>query len=88
VQATPLGEVGDPADAILRAARHHHADVVVLGEDDRSWISRPFTGSVERALLRDSDVSVLVVADAAAPGSGDSTMRSATNGVRQKSASK
>jgi nucleotide-binding universal stress UspA family protein len=64
VQATPLGEVGDPAAAILRAAHHHHADVIVVGEDDRSWFSRLLTGSVERALLRESDVSVLVVADA------------------------
>jgi nucleotide-binding universal stress UspA family protein len=63
VQATPLGEVGDPASAILRAASHHHADVIVVGEDDRSWVSRLFTGSVEKALLRGSAVSVLVVAD-------------------------
>jgi nucleotide-binding universal stress UspA family protein len=63
VQATPLGEVGDPTPAILRAAHHHHADVIVVGEDDRTWFSRLFTGSVERELLRDSDVSVLVVAD-------------------------
>jgi nucleotide-binding universal stress UspA family protein len=67
VQATPLGEVGDPASAILRAAHHHHADVIVVGEDDRSWVSRLFTGSVEQALLREGDVSVLVVADTGPP---------------------
>ena len=60
-QATPLGDVGDPTSAITRAAHHHHADVVVIGADSRSWLSRLIDGSVERGLLREADVAVLVV---------------------------
>jgi nucleotide-binding universal stress UspA family protein len=63
-QATPLGEVGDPAPAIIGAAHHHHADVVVVGADTRSWFSRLVAGSVEREVLREADFAVLVVAEA------------------------
>jgi len=35
VQATPLGDAGDPARAIMLAAHHHCADFVVIGADER-----------------------------------------------------
>ena len=60
-QATPLGDVGDPTTAIVRAAHHHHADVVVIGADVRSWLSHLVGGSVERQLLHEADFAVLVV---------------------------
>jgi nucleotide-binding universal stress UspA family protein len=63
-QATPIGDVGDPAAAILRAAHDHRVDVVVIGADARSWLSRLVDGSVERGVLRDADFAVLVVASA------------------------
>lgn len=66
-QATPLGEVGDPAPAIIGAAHHHHADVVVVGADTRGWFSRLVAGSVEREVLREADFAVLVVAAVDAP---------------------
>ncbi|MEP7048210.1 MAG: universal stress protein, partial [Ilumatobacteraceae bacterium] len=53
---------GDPTSAIIRAAHHHHADVVVIGADARSWLSHLLEGSVERGLLREADFAVLVVA--------------------------
>jgi nucleotide-binding universal stress UspA family protein len=62
-RATPIGDVGDPASAIIWAAHQHRADVVVVGADSRSWVSRLFAGSVERELLREADFAVLVVAD-------------------------
>ena len=60
-QATPLGDIGDPTSAIIRAAHHHGADVVVIGADVRSWLSHVTSGSVERDLLREADFAVLVV---------------------------
>ena len=65
-QATPLGDVGDPTTAIIHAAHHHHADVVVIGADSRGWLSHLIDGSVERGVLREADISVLVV-DAGRP---------------------
>ncbi|MEO6123115.1 MAG: universal stress protein [Ilumatobacteraceae bacterium] len=61
-QAEPIGDVGDPTSAIIRAAHHHQASVVVIGADERSWLSRLVDGSVERELLHDADFAVLVVA--------------------------
>lgn len=61
-QATPIGDVGDAASAIIRAAHHHHADVVVIGADQRNWLSHLVDPSVERALLHEADFAVLVVA--------------------------
>jgi nucleotide-binding universal stress UspA family protein len=61
-QAMPLGDLGDPASAILRAAEQHRVDVVVVGADSRNWLSRLVEGSVERGVLQGADVAVLVVA--------------------------
>lgn len=58
---TALGDVGDPATAIIQAAHEHAVDVVVVASHDRSWFSRLFKGSVEHDLLRDADFAVLVV---------------------------
>jgi nucleotide-binding universal stress UspA family protein len=66
-QATPIGDVGDPTTAIIRAAHEHRVDVVVIGADARNWLSHLMEGSVERALLREADFAVLVVA-AGPPG--------------------
>ena len=62
-QAEPIGDVGDPTSAIIRAAHHHHAGVVVIGADARSWLNHLLERSVERELLHDADFAVLVVAD-------------------------
>jgi nucleotide-binding universal stress UspA family protein len=69
-RATPIGDVGDPTVAIVRAAHEHLVDVVVIGATARSWLGRLIEGSVERTLLREADFAVLVVAsDAATTGS-------------------
>ena len=60
-QATPLGDIGDPASSIIHAAHERRADVVVVGADARSWFGRLVSGSVEREILRDADFAVLVV---------------------------
>ncbi len=56
-----VGEVGDPAQAILEAAHHHQADVIVIGSHDRSWLTRLFVPSVTGSVMRDADIPVLVV---------------------------
>jgi len=57
----PVGDLGDPATAIISAADANQVDVVVIGSHDRGWFSRLFTGSVESELLRSAPFSVLVV---------------------------
>lgn len=56
-----LGDIGDPATAILSAAQNHGVDVVVIGSHERGWFSRLLSGSVEQDLMRTGDFSVLVV---------------------------
>jgi len=58
---TGLGDVGDPATAIVEAAHEHSVDVVVIGSHERGWFSRLFSGSVEQDLIRSADFSVLIV---------------------------
>lgn len=55
-----VGEVGDPATAIITAAHHHQSDVIVIGSHDRSWFSKLLTPSVGGAVVRDADIPVLI----------------------------
>lgn len=59
--AEVIGDVGDPAYAIIQAAHQHDVDVIVVGSHTHSWLSRLFTGSVSNDLLREADIPVLVV---------------------------
>lgn len=66
--AEPVAEVGDPPDAILRAAHEHDIDVIVVGDHDRSWWSRFFAPAVGSQLIDRAEIPVLVVSrDAADP---------------------
>lgn len=78
LEATPVGDVGDPAQAIGRIAHDHGVDVVVVGESRRGWLSRLLSLSVtddllKSDLLKSARVPLLVVpapddwADAAVP---------------------
>lgn len=60
VDAAPVGEVGDPATAILDAAESHAADVIVVGSTQKGWWRRLFEGSVSRDITARSPVPVLV----------------------------
>jgi nucleotide-binding universal stress UspA family protein len=55
-----VGEVGEPAMAIIAAARHHQADVIVIGSHDRSWFSRLLSPSVTGAVVREAEIPVLI----------------------------
>ena len=58
--ATPIGDTGDAAHAIVTAAINHDADVIVIGSHDRSWFSRLVMPSVSGFVLRESNVPVLI----------------------------
>jgi nucleotide-binding universal stress UspA family protein len=55
-----VGEVGDPATAIIAAAHHHQADVIVVGSHDRSWFSKLLMPSTSGAVVREADIPVLI----------------------------
>jgi len=61
IDATPVGEVGDPADAIKRVAHDHRVDVVVVGAHHRSWFRQLFDPSVTADLIESAAVPILVV---------------------------
>jgi nucleotide-binding universal stress UspA family protein len=63
--AEHVAVVGDPPEAILRAARDHGIDVIVVGDHDRSWWSRLFAPAVGSELIERAEVPVLVISDAA-----------------------
>jgi nucleotide-binding universal stress UspA family protein len=52
---------GSLADGIVAAARAEHADLIVVGTHGRKGLARTVLGSVAEAILRSSDVPVLVV---------------------------
>ena len=60
VHAKPLGDTGDPADAIIAAAEHNGADVIVVGTHEHGWLNRLFTSSVTEKVVRKADTPVLV----------------------------
>ena len=59
--AEVVGEEGDPADAVLRAAEEHHVDVIVVGTHHRGWFDRLVRPSVSKEIIKESKVPVLVV---------------------------
>jgi len=65
VEATTLGEVGDPASAIIAAAETSAADVIVVGSSRKGWWRRLLQGSVSEQVLRESPIPVLLVGRAA-----------------------
>jgi nucleotide-binding universal stress UspA family protein len=56
-----VGEIGDPAEAILAAAESHHVDLIVVGSHEKGWFRRMLDGSVTDDLLRSTHIPVLVV---------------------------
>jgi nucleotide-binding universal stress UspA family protein len=59
--AEPVGEEGDPVDAVLRAADEHQVDVIVVGAHERGWFDRLVRPSVSKEILKQAKVPVLVV---------------------------
>jgi nucleotide-binding universal stress UspA family protein len=61
-----IAELGDPPEAILRAARDHDIDVIVVGDHDRSWWSKLFAPAVGSELIDRAEIPVLAVSRDAA----------------------
>lgn len=55
-----LGQVGDPADAIVDAADRHRADAIVVGWHQRGWLSRLVDPPVGTEVARRAHVPVLL----------------------------
>lgn len=53
--------MADPASEIVRQARKHHAEMVILGSHGRTGIARVLLGSVAEKVVRLAPCSVLVV---------------------------
>lgn len=49
-----------PAEEILKAAKKHHCDLIVMGSHERG-MSHTFLGSVAKSVLRRSDIPTLIV---------------------------
>ncbi len=61
VQAEGVSREGEPAELVLREARRHGADLVVIGRSDLRTAGRPYVGHVTRHVLEFCDCPVLVV---------------------------
>jgi len=56
-----VGEEGDPAAAVLRAAEQRDVDVIVVGTGHRGWFDRLLRPSVSKEIVRQAHVPVLIV---------------------------
>jgi nucleotide-binding universal stress UspA family protein len=61
VPVTVAGIGGDPADEILRYASRHPIDLIVVGTQARTGVSRVLVGSVADRVVRGARCPVLVV---------------------------
>ncbi|MBD1824989.1 universal stress protein [Cyanobacteria bacterium FACHB-DQ100] len=53
--------IGDPAEEIVRLAKIHNADLIVLGSRGLTGMKRILLGSVSSQIVEDAPCSVLVV---------------------------
>lgn len=58
-------EEGDPATAILAAARKNHLELLVAGALEKEAVHRQFLGNVARRLVREAGCSVMLFTDPA-----------------------
>jgi nucleotide-binding universal stress UspA family protein len=68
VRAEPLLLEGVAADQIVRAARRHKADMIVIGTHGRTGLGRLFLGSVAARVVATADCPVLTVRGAGGRG--------------------
>jgi nucleotide-binding universal stress UspA family protein len=52
---------GRPSEEIIKKAREHHADLIVLGKSSRNVLGSDVSGSTSRRVSRYSNIPVLVI---------------------------
>ncbi len=52
---------GDPARALLKLAREHDHDVIIMGSRGRGRVTAAILGSVSNHVMHDSEVPVIVI---------------------------
>ncbi|MFN8245184.1 MAG: universal stress protein [Ferruginibacter sp.] len=52
---------GELAPSILQAARHEHADIIVVGTHGRGALEELMMGSVTKKLIKDSEIPLFVI---------------------------
>jgi nucleotide-binding universal stress UspA family protein len=56
-----LVKEGDFAEAILKAAKDIHADIIVMGSHSRKWMENIILGSITEKVLRHATVPLFIV---------------------------
>ena len=56
-----LVEKGDFDEAILRAAKHHQADIIVMGTHSKRWLESVLMGSVAENVLHNSHIPLFII---------------------------
>jgi nucleotide-binding universal stress UspA family protein len=56
-----LVKEGDLGDAILKAAKKMHADVIVMGSHSRRWLENIVIGSVTEKVLRHTNIPLFII---------------------------
>ncbi len=83
----PVTEVTNAVDAatgIVDVARRLHADAIIVGHQKRGDLERYFIGSTAEAVMRSSDVSVIVVPNGVMPTPGLSASHSNADAFRAR----
>lgn len=61
IAATGLAPVGDPADEILKSAKHFEAELIVMGARSLGTVERLVFGSVSTKVMHEAGCDVLIV---------------------------
>ena len=56
-----LVEEGDCAESILKAAKHLHVDVIVMGSHSHRWLENILMGSVTEKVLHHTSIPLFIV---------------------------
>jgi len=52
---------GDPAEAILKAAKEMHADIIAIGSHSRKWLENIIMGSVTEKVLHHTSIPMFII---------------------------
>jgi nucleotide-binding universal stress UspA family protein len=56
-----LIEEGDCAESILKAAKHLHVDIIVMGSHSQKWLENILMGSITEKVLHHTSIPLLIV---------------------------